>query len=231
MDLAFLPMMIVLAGSLGLYSRDRELADHSTAEDVAGIVQAVTLAAWIPLAAGALLWNEGGNRFRPVAFLWVTTIPLMIIFRAGARALRRHAHACLQRTVIVGAGQIGQLVADKLLHNPQFCCELIGFVDKRPREAAPSVAVPLIGGVDQLGEVIREHNVERVIVAFTTDPYNRTLDVLRSVARYRVHVDVVPRLFRGPRAPSQHAFSRGTAPGQRAPSGEEPARHAGEARA
>ena len=205
--LAFLPMMIVLAGSLGLYSRDRELADHSTAEDVAGIVEAVTLAAWIPLAAGALLWNVSGNRVRPVAFLWATTIPLMIIFRAGARALRRHEHACLQRTVIVGTGQIGQLVADKLLHNPQFCCELIGFVDKGPGEAESAVAVPLIGGVDQLGEVIREHNVERVIVAFTTDPHSRTLDVLRSVARYRVHVDVVPRLFEalGPRA-SMHSL-------------------------
>jgi exopolysaccharide biosynthesis polyprenyl glycosylphosphotransferase len=203
MRLTFLPMTTILAGALGLYSRDRELADQSTPEDVAGIVHAVTLASWIPLAAGALFWNVDDNRIRAVAFLWAATIPSMITLRAAARTLRGHGHACLQKTVIVGAGEIGQMVADKLLRNPQFCCQLIGFVDAQPRERPPSLAaVPLLGGVDRLGETVREHDVDRVIIAFTADSQRKTVELLRWLARDRVHVDVVPRLFEalGPRA-------------------------------
>jgi exopolysaccharide biosynthesis polyprenyl glycosylphosphotransferase len=200
--LAIVPVTICLAQAQGLYTRDRERADHSTADDLAGILQVVTLASWLILALTVLSGAGVGDAGASI-FTWAAAIVLMTAFRAAARAVRRRRESYVQNTVIVGAGEIGQLVADKLVRNPQFGCRLVGFVDGHPRERPPTlVDVPMLGGLERLGEVIEDLSIDRVVIAFSDDSQLRTLEVLRSIAGHRVQVDIVPRLFEalGPRA-------------------------------
>ena len=205
--LAYAPVTICIVRALGLSARDQARADHTTADDLVGIFQAVTLASWLMLALAVASGVGLGDARAPI-LAWGATILLMTALRAVARTGRRGRESYVQNTVIVGAGEIGQLVADKLLRNPQFGCRLVGFVDAHPRGMPEMLMdVPVLGGLDRLNEVIRDLRVERVMIAFSEDSQLRTLEVLRSVAGRSVHVDVVPRLFEvlGPRA-SMHAL-------------------------
>ena len=56
--------------------------------------------------------------------------------RAIARGVVSRSIAYLQNAVIVGAGDIGQLVARKLLQHPEYGINLVGFVDAQPEGAA-----------------------------------------------------------------------------------------------
>jgi exopolysaccharide biosynthesis polyprenyl glycosylphosphotransferase len=205
--LAYAPLTICIARAHGLDARDQRRADHTTADDLVGILQAVTLSSWLMLTV-AIASGVGLGDARPPIVTWGTTILLMTVLRATARTGRRRRESYVQNTVIVGAGEIGQVVADKLLRNPQFGCRLVGFIDANPRGRPQTLMdIPMLGGLERLSEVIRDLSIERVMIAFSEDSQLSTLEVLRSVAGHSVHVDIVPRLFEvlGPRA-NMHAL-------------------------
>ena len=116
---------------------------------------------------------------------------------AGAEAIvRRKGTPTTRATLIVGAGQVGQTVAQRLLAEPQFGLQPIGFLDKEPLgEGENSLELPVLGASWHLEEVIAEHDVQHVVVAFSTAPPSVVLDIVRRCWRLGVDVMVVPRLF------------------------------------
>lgn len=197
-----LPMWLVIAKLQGLYERDEERADHSTVDELAGVLVIVTLGTWF---FAALSWMTGlasPQLGRLVAF-WLLAIGFVTIGRAVARALTRRSDAYAMRTVVVGAGEIGQLVARKIALHPEYGLDLVGFVDAEPLESrAETRDVATLGGLDDLQTLVADERIDRVIVAFSNEPDTETMDVVRSLRDRDVLVDVVPRLFDliGPRA-------------------------------
>lgn len=197
-----LPMWLVLAKLQGLYERDEERTDHSTIDEIAGVVVVVTLGTWF---FQALSWMSGlasPQLGRLVAF-WLLAVALVTTGRAAARAFTRRSSAYAMRTIVVGAGEIGQLVARKIGQHPEYRLDLVGFVDAEPRESrAETRDVMTLGELDDLQAVVLEHRIDRVIVAFSNEPDSETMNVVRSLRDGDVIVDVVPRLFDviGPRA-------------------------------
>jgi exopolysaccharide biosynthesis polyprenyl glycosylphosphotransferase len=119
------------------------------------------------------------------------------------RPLARRRHPFAQNAVIVGAGEVGQLVARKLLRHPEYGIRLVGFVDSPPKEWRPDVAgVPVLGVIEDVVEIVRDHGVDRVIVAFSRRNDQDTLAWVRPLVGLGVHVDVVTRMFElvGPNA-------------------------------
>jgi exopolysaccharide biosynthesis polyprenyl glycosylphosphotransferase len=195
-----LPIWVALASLYGLYSRDEIGADHSTADEVFGVVNLVTVGTWFVFAAASLTGYSGAAA--PVITFWVIAIIAIVGARALVRAVARADDAYLQRALILGAGDVGQLVARKIAQHPEYAIELVGFVDDDPRQARSDVKVDILGGVDALPRLVEEHDVDRVIVAFRGEPDARTLALVRLLPLDDVIVDVVPRLFEliGPRA-------------------------------
>lgn len=193
--LATLPLWILLARSYRLYANDEERADHATGDEVVGIFHLVTVGTFGVLLA-SWLTGAASPQFSKIALFWLLAIGLVSVSRAGARAICRRQAAYLQHAVIVGCGEVGQRVARKLLNHPEYGVRVVGFLDAEPRERAPLVAhLPVLGTLPELRSVVRDLRIDRVIVAFSGDPHEDTLDLLRSTKDLDVQVDVVPRLF------------------------------------
>jgi exopolysaccharide biosynthesis polyprenyl glycosylphosphotransferase len=91
---------------------------------------------------------------------------------------------------------MGVRVADTLLERRNYGLDPIGFLDADVSEhAADLLPVPLLGGYERLGEVIREQGVRDVIVAYGGVDEDELVDILRTCDRLDVDVFVVPRLF------------------------------------
>ncbi|MDA0182993.1 exopolysaccharide biosynthesis polyprenyl glycosylphosphotransferase [Solirubrobacter phytolaccae] len=128
---------------------------------------------------------------------------------AGAEALvRRTSTPTGRATLIVGAGHVGQTLAQRLVAEPQYGLQPIGFLDKEPLTGDDETLLdlPVLGASWHLEEVIAEHDVQHVIVAFSTAPPSVVLDIVRRCWRLGVGVMVVPRLFEveGRRARVEH---------------------------
>ncbi len=116
--------------------------------------------------------------------------------RAEARALLRRRVTYVQNTVIVGAGEVGQLVARKLLQHREYGINLVGFIDAQPKERREDLeSLTILGVPEQLPMLVRllRHRARdrRVLDRIArggprSDPVARPLDV---------QIDIVPRLF------------------------------------
>jgi exopolysaccharide biosynthesis polyprenyl glycosylphosphotransferase len=196
--LAFLltvPAWVVITKLYGLYNRDDERANHSTADDFGGVFHMVTVCTWLVIVVTQLSPVAHPTPEKLVVF-WAVAIALICLARAGARVLARRNLAYIQNTVIVGAGDVGQLFAKKVLNHPEYGINLVGFVDANPKERRQDLEhVALLGDSGRLPAIVRALDVERVIVAFSNDTHEETLDLLRSVEDLDVQIDIVPRLF------------------------------------
>jgi exopolysaccharide biosynthesis polyprenyl glycosylphosphotransferase len=183
----------------GLYEFDAVGPAHSTFDELLRIF----LLASVELFLVAQIADLRNDALPHLTALWLLAIGSVATFRAAARAVARRRETYVQRAVIVGAGDIGQVVARKLLHHPEYRIELLGFVDADPKERREAVrGVPVLGGPGDLAEIVDTLRVDRVLVAFSSAPQEETLELVRSLQDAPVHIDIVPRLFDvvGPRA-------------------------------
>lgn len=190
-----LPVWILMAKVHGLYRHDEERADHSTVDDFVGVLHVVTIGAWLVFAAGTLSGVADPDLLK-IALFWVAAIAFMTAGRALARAFCHTRVAYLQNAIIVGAGDIGQLIGRKLLQHPEYGINVVGFIDAHPKERRPDLDhLTVLGPPEQLEHFVRLLDVERVIIAFSNERYDELLDAIRMVTDLGVQVDIVPRLF------------------------------------
>ncbi len=110
---------------------------------------------------------------------------------ADSRA-RRNGEAA-RPTLILGAGRVGQLVAQRLLDRPELGLRPVGYLDKEPLDRVNGL--PVLGASWDLDRVVAEHGVENVIVTFSTAPHEVLLRLARRCEEIGVEVSLVPRLF------------------------------------
>ena len=193
--LAAIPVWIIAAHVAGLYNRDGERTDHSTADDLVGVFAVVTIGTWIVSSTAWLTHAVGPNPPRMV-FFWGLSIVLIVTGRTIALGMARRSVVYLQNTIIVGAGDIGQLVARKILKHPEYGLNLVGFVDTQPKERREDLDhLTLLGSPDQLPSLVELLDVDRVIFAFSNESHETMVDAIRALKALNVQIDVVPRLF------------------------------------
>jgi exopolysaccharide biosynthesis polyprenyl glycosylphosphotransferase len=189
------PLWILGAKLGGLYDRDEEQADYSTTDDLVGIFVLMTLMTWL-YARGALVLGEDNPNLVRLTVFWSVAIVVITGTRSFARALCRRHVAYIQNTLIIGAGDIGQQVAVKLLKHPEYRLNVVGFVDSEPMERRADLdSLTVLGTLDDLSALAQALEVDRVIVAFSRYADHDVLETVRALDDRHIQIDVVPRLF------------------------------------
>jgi exopolysaccharide biosynthesis polyprenyl glycosylphosphotransferase len=190
-----LPAWVFVAKLYGLYDGDEERATHSTAHEVISIFHLVTVGVWLFFATSWLV-DLGGPSQAKLTTFWLLSLVAVAGMRSGARGLARRDHAYVQNTLIVGAGDVGQLIGRKLLQHREYRINLVGFVDSDPKPMRGDLkGTRVIGEPAELDRLVSRDNIDRVIVAFSSDRHDETLGVLRALRKHDVQIDIVPRLF------------------------------------
>ena len=193
--LGLLPVWVLAAKLYGLYDRDEERATHSTADEVVSVFLLVTVGVWLFYATSWLVGLSSPNQAKLTTF-WFLALVFIVAARSAARTLARRQSAYVQNALIVGAGEVGQLIGRKLLQHPEYRINLLGFIDADPKAKRRDLGdLPVLGAPEDIGEIVRREDVDRVIVAFSRDGHEEMLDLVRAIRKHDVQVDLVPRLF------------------------------------
>ncbi|MBA3381789.1 MAG: sugar transferase [Actinobacteria bacterium] len=192
---ATLPAWVLIARLHGLYDRDEERASHSTLDDLVGVFHLVTVGTFLVFAGS---WLTGlANPYPPkLLTFWVLAIALVALARVCARSFARTRRAYVQNAVIVGVDSVGKLIARKILDHPEYGVNIVGFVDSASDRRTEVIGgLPVLGPPEELPEIVRAHDVERVVIAFFDRPVEEAIDLVSSAKDLRVQIDIVPRLF------------------------------------
>jgi exopolysaccharide biosynthesis polyprenyl glycosylphosphotransferase len=136
-----------------------------------------------------------------LAIYFVVVIFLVSVFRNQIYFFmkRRYAKGLnLQNVLIVGAGEMGKTVVQKLSQYKDLGFVVKGFLDD---EKKPGEIVDVDGGIEVLGPIkdldaiLEKNNFSDVYVALDLENYSKILETFKVVNKYAVNVRLIPDLF------------------------------------
>jgi exopolysaccharide biosynthesis polyprenyl glycosylphosphotransferase len=187
-------LVLTLLHLRGMYSWRLRV---SVLDDLRGVVAATALAAMAVLSLRILLPGDvddlAPQSLRLLAFSAVYLAAGRVAYDWAQLNARRHGELT-KPTLIVGAGRVGRLTANRLLEHRELGLEPVGFIDKEPLEE-DKLPVPVLGASWDLEHLIEQHGIEHVVVTFSTAPSEVLLREIERCEQLGVSVSLVPRLF------------------------------------
>jgi UDP-GlcNAc:undecaprenyl-phosphate/decaprenyl-phosphate GlcNAc-1-phosphate transferase len=93
--------------------------------------------------------------------------------------------------LIYGAGLGGQLVLKEIGNNSDLGLQAIGFIDDNLRLRGRKIqGYPVLGGKEDLEEIIRKHDIKKVIVSFKEKGEEKVREIRASCLKKGMEVDV-----------------------------------------
>jgi FlaA1/EpsC-like NDP-sugar epimerase len=175
----------------GLSARQELRSWASGIPDAARLFTTSLVMSWAFVGLAALC---GGSRVLLAALGGPAAAILTSALRALARSFVHRLAPLRQRTLIIGSGHVAGEVTAALVRHGEIGLEPIGIVDDDVYDAGgPSLT--RLGGIADLPTVLREHSVDRVIIAFSRATHDDLLRCIRLCRDGGVAIDIVPRLF------------------------------------
>ncbi|MCR4374029.1 MAG: undecaprenyl-phosphate glucose phosphotransferase, partial [Acidobacteria bacterium] len=103
----------------------------------------------------------------------------------------------LRRVLVVGASDLGRLVADRILEHGELGFRLVGFVDDRfaTTDAIGYRGLPILGTLTDTVDVCLREKVDEIYVALPLEEHVRMLSVVEMASRECIEIHVVPDLL------------------------------------
>ena len=206
--LPFIAILVPLAYQLqGLYRlrRGRSRVDDFFAVFVGSILAVVfgivsTLYVQVYFANSAA--KEQGL-FEVSQVVWGLFLGLNVMLTYASRELVREAlerrwraGIGLKRILIAGSGELGRLVADKILEHRELGYKIVGFVDdKASGDHLGYRGLPLLGTIQEAPEIATREAIDHLYVALPPEQHVQMLELIESTSREMVDVKVVPDLL------------------------------------
>jgi exopolysaccharide biosynthesis polyprenyl glycosylphosphotransferase len=192
--LLFEVLVLGLFFTKGLYRTPLEMR---MLDEIRVIVPTMAIAAATAVAT-AVVVADSTSPVDGIIATWLLATGFVVAGRTSLIALERHARKhreAGQRTLIVGAGNVGRLVARRLAEHPEIGLKPVGFLDKEPLDAGENADLPVLGASWDLEQVAAERQIDHVVVAFSTAPDAVLIRLLKRCERLGIRTSVVPRLF------------------------------------
>lgn len=134
-----------------------------------------------------------------VAYAWLLNIGILTFLRTVHAQLQWQIQARGigdDRVLIIGAGEIGQMLIQKILTNPQLGYQVVGLVDngKTEKYHHPKGVVNL-GTLADIPWVIDHYNIDEVIVGLPESNHQELVNIISLCEREKVGIRVFPDVF------------------------------------
>ena len=136
-------------------------------------------------------------------YAWVIFLALNVGFAYASRELVREAlerrwraGIGLKRVLIAGSGDLGRVVADKVLEHRELGFKVIGFLDdKAGGDHIGYRGIPLLGTLAEADDIVRREGIDHLYVALPLEEHVKMLGLIEATNREGVDIHVVPDLL------------------------------------
>jgi FlaA1/EpsC-like NDP-sugar epimerase len=183
----------VFASIYRLYSKAWEYASIG---ELIAIVKAVTLS--IITAAIAQFIYAQDIYFRTLLITWMFHILLIGGSRFSWRLFRDTyvvEKKQKKRTLIIGAGAAGTMVARQLLQNRDADMQPVAFIDDDVKKHRLQVlGIPVVGGSEKISDAVKEFNIENIVIAIPSLSKKELNRIYEECSKTRVKTQIIPKL-------------------------------------
>lgn len=200
--LALLPVVFAIWGLVfqanGLYDPMRGATE---ATERRRILRASSLAMLIFTAVSFLGIEKAFALSRlTLLFFYVIATALLVLERATLREILREARRRgynLRHVLLVGDGELGQAVNERMARHPEFGLKVRGFLTEDPLRVGGFVgSTPICGQWDEVAEIVERDRIDQVVFALPFDSLPRLGGLVSQLDAAAVDVKVVPDVDR-----------------------------------
>ena len=171
-----------------------------------GSILAVVFSVLSTLYVGAYYASDTSRAqgaFQVSQIVWGLFLPLTVMFTYASREAVREllerrwrAGIGLKRILIAGAGDLGRMVADRILQHRELGYQVVGFIDDRAGgDHIGYRGLPLLGTLSEVVEIAQRERVDHLYVTLTLEEHAKLLDLMEVTSREFIDVKVVPDIL------------------------------------
>jgi exopolysaccharide biosynthesis polyprenyl glycosylphosphotransferase len=185
--------LLVGAKVLGLYDRDEVLLHKTTLDEAPKLFHMATLGALGAWLAGGFVIEGSTLGRREALLLWLALIVLLILARAGMRALVLRVTPA-ERCLLIGDQASARTIRSKLSGHSGVNADLVAHIalDDAARWSAKTFSAQRLS---EIRDLARSLDIHRAIIAPGGSDTGEMLDLVRTLKAIGVRVSVLPRLL------------------------------------
>lgn len=170
-------------------------------DEIYRLIAAVSVATLINIAFMSFVLRETLQYQRSiVALAWASSILLISLGRSlhgRLQRLQQRRGIGIERVLIVGTGEVGRMILQKLQHSPKLGYQVVGFVEANTNGRIPEKVMgqPVLGTVEDLPRVIEAQDINEVIIALPEASHQELVGIVTQCERERVSIRVFPDVF------------------------------------
>jgi len=126
--------------------------------------------------------------------LTIVFVTLGRVVHGQVRARLRRQGWGRDRVLIVGTGDVGRMIVQKIQSNPGLGYEVVGFVTVNDQNGGSSAA-SILGSASDLAPIIDKHHIDEVIIALPEATHQDILTLISECERGKVTIKVFPDVF------------------------------------
>ncbi|TWT27892.1 nucleoside-diphosphate sugar epimerase/dehydratase [Planomicrobium sp. CPCC 101110] len=178
----------------GLY---RKVWSYASVDEVKSIAKAVTLTLFV-----ALVMQYFYSEVLYLRTLLLTWMLLILLLGASRLSLRVFNESSIKRrniqssrTMIIGAGQAGRMIAQQMKQNPLWGKNPVIFVDDDKRKWQLEIhGIEVVGTTENISDLVIQNQIEEIVIAIPSLSRKEMAELTKACIDTGVKTQTIPRL-------------------------------------
>ncbi|WP_432363799.1 polysaccharide biosynthesis protein [Sporosarcina sp. UB5] len=184
----------LFAWRYGLY---RKVWSYASIGELKAIFKAVTLTIAVVVVAQLVLTKDVNAR--ALFLTWMLHILLIggsrLSWRLTRDSFRKTDENGMTRTMIIGAGQAGTMVARQLQNNPESGMKPVLFLDDdRAKKGLELYGIKIVGGINNLEEKVKDNHIEKIVIAIPSMAKQDMTELMKRCVATGIRTQMIPRI-------------------------------------
>lgn len=194
----YLPILLTVR--LGFYlafGLHKDLWRYSSVNDLVKIVKSVSLGTIVFVVIVRYLFGDTSYPRSIFAIDWL----LLIMLSGGSRLLIRifseytRVEATDKRTLIIGAGDAGEMIVRDMKSNPRNTYEPIGFIDDNLRKKGLRIhGVPIFGPMTMITQVMERYKPAEILISMPSASHKTINEIYEICKPFNIPIQILPGL-------------------------------------
>jgi FlaA1/EpsC-like NDP-sugar epimerase len=198
------PMLFVTALTLlvchhlfaAFYHLYNKAWQYASVGELIAIVKAVTFSIAATSAMQMMVFNN--TYVRALMITWMLHVLLIGGSRFSWRMFRdniMNKQKDIKKTLIIGAGSGGTMVARQLLNNHEIDLKPVAFIDDDPKKFKLDIlGIPVVGGSDQIAQSVEKYQIENIVIAIPSLKQKELHRIFEECSKTKAKTQIIPKL-------------------------------------
>lgn len=198
--LFFLYLPLILLIRLGIYltaGHYKDILRYSSIKEIIRLLYSLTLGSIVFFVLVRFIFGDTSYPRSVYIIDWLLIIMLSGGGRLSVRVFREYMRSerSGKRTLLVGAGDAGEMILRDMNNNPQYGYTPVGFIDDAPHKKGLKIhGVPIIGGREIIGSAIKLYGVEEILITMPSASNRAIREVYDACKPLKIPIKTLPRL-------------------------------------